>query len=113
MATIGTYDFPDHVKGDTFAGIQFTVVVNSSALILTGASIKAKFIGGYGFTYTLSTISGLTITGTLTGIFKVDVQTINWVADIYNYDIEIILQDGTIHTYLKGSWTILQDKSNG
>ena len=117
MATFQIYNFPDHIKGDTFNGVEFTLEVNSLPVDLTNASIKmylktqskacdvvAKFTTDNG---------KLTITDAVNGVFQFDNQIININAGTYDYDIEITLNNGTIKTYIKGTWKILQDITNG
>lgn len=114
-----TYDFPDHKKGDTFLGIQFEVLINSVAVNLTGATIKALFKGQYGYnSYRLSTVAttpsepvdgSITITNPTAGIFTVDNQVINWFADTYDYDMQITLSSGEVYTFFEGTFTIEAD----
>lgn len=114
-----TYDFPDHKKGDTFLGIQFEVLINSAAVDLTGAVIKGRFKGQYGYnTYLLSTeastvpepVDGsITVTDATAGIFTVDNQVIDWFADTYDYDMQITLSSGEVYTFFEGTFTIEAD----
>lgn len=107
-----TYDFPDHIKGDTFEGVQFTVTVNSVALDLTGATIKMQVrkspTSAVIDTYT-TTGGHLTITNAAGGIFTFDEQIISLASAKYYYDIQITLADATVKTYISGYWTITQD----
>ena len=107
MATRYEYDFSDHVRGDTYNGATFTVTVNSVALDLTGASISATFKKD-NFTYTLSTGNGLTISDAAGGEFQVDEQVINWREGKYRYDITFTLSDGSIKSYIYGTWNITE-----
>jgi hypothetical protein len=105
------YNFPDHIKGDTFNGVQFEVLVNTIALNLTGASIKMQMR----YTPTsvsvkeFNTTSGITITDATAGKFKINKQIIDIAFKKYFYDIEITLQTGEVYTYIKGTWNILAD----
>ena len=105
--SVVTYDFPDHLSGDTFAGVQFTVNRNGSALDITSAAIvmTVNEVGGI-VDYTLSVGSGVTITNGATGTFQVDAQIISWPPTTYRYKIKITLAGGEVHTYLSGGWTI-------
>jgi hypothetical protein len=112
MAT--TYNFPDHIKGDTYDGTQFTITVNSVALDLTGASIKmALKLEKDQATADLeltTTDGGITISNPPTsGIFSVAKQIIDVAVGKYFYDIQITLQDETVKTYISGRWKITQD----
>lgn len=108
-----TYNIPDHVKGDTFEGVQFNVTVNGSALNLTGATIKMQLKPnanpGTTATLTLDTTDGITITDAVNGQFEIDQQVIDIAADCYYYDIQITLSGGSVKTYIKGNWNITQD----
>lgn len=104
-----TYNFPDHIKNDTFNGVSFTVNVNSSPLNLTSGNIIASFRRGYDDPRTLITGSGITITNEASGQFRIDSSVINWPAGLYNYDIQITLSTGAVKSYIKGTWNIIQD----
>ncbi len=110
-----TYNFPDHIKGDTFSGTSFHIDVNGSDLNLSGATIEAEFKRSLTEDrQTLSTTNGaITITDATGGDFEIDEQIINWEPDTYTYDIEIILSGGETRTWIQGSWTILRDTTNG
>jgi hypothetical protein len=53
--------------------------------------------------------AGLTIIDAINGLFKINEQIIN--VDVYNYvyDIEIEFADGTIKTYIRGNFNILEE----
>lgn len=104
-----TYNFPDHIKNDTFDGISFTVNVNGSPLNLTGASILASFKKNFDTTKTLASPDDITITVPTSGQFTIDQKVIDWPAGTYNYDIAMTLNTGVIKTYIKGTWTIVED----
>lgn len=106
-----TYDFPDHVKGDTFEGVQFTITVNSSALNLTGATIRMqmRLNSNAPVVKEFSVGNGLTLTTPASGIFTFNKQVISVPPGVYYYDIQITLSNGDIKTYITGTWTIIQD----
>jgi len=109
MATIATYNFEDHISGDTFSGVQFEVLVNASALNLTGAAIKmqlkesasSKMIAEFSVAN-----SKLEITDAVAGKFSFKKQIVEVCPKNYVYDIEIILANNDKHTYIKGTWKI-------
>lgn len=112
------YKIPDHLKGDTFDGVIFTVSVNSVPLNLTDASFKMtlvkqapqKDIKVKTPVLTLTSPSGgLSLVNGPLGKFQINKQIINIPPDVYAYDIQITLADGTVKTYVKGTWKILQD----
>ena len=112
MAT--TYNFPDHIKGDTYDGTQFTIQVNGSALDLTGASIKMSM--KLDKTQTTADLELTTDNGGIvisnpptSGVFIVGNQIINPEVGNYYYDIQITLSDLRVKTYISGRWKIKQD----
>ena len=106
------YNFPDHIKGDTFAGVQFEVLVNNAPLDLTGASIrmylKKTMIRGEQHIYSTAN-NRLTLTNPSQGIFTFNQQTIDIESGDYVYDIEITMPNNNVHTYIRGNWRILKD----
>lgn len=112
------YKIPDHLKGDTFDGVVFTVSVNSTPLDLTGASLKMTLVKQAPqkdikvktpvLTLT-SPLGGLSLVNGPAGRFQIDKQIINVPPDVYAYDIQITLSDGTVKTYISGTWKILPD----
>jgi|WetSurMetagenome_2_1015567.scaffolds.fasta_scaffold283618_2 hypothetical protein len=108
----GKYDFPDTVKNDTFEGVVFTVTVNTVALNLTNASIKMQLRNpdNYYLALELSTDNlKIEITNAMAGIFSIVKQIVIIPAMTYIYDIQITLGDGSVKTYIAGTWKILQD----
>ena len=104
------YNFPQHINGDTFNGVTFTVSVNAVPLNLTDATIKmqARTQSGALALELTTTDNEIEITTPLSGIFSIKEQIIT-VTDPakFNYDIQITLSDGTIKTYIEGTWQIL------
>lgn len=107
------YKIPDHLRGDTFDGTVFTVTVNGIPLDLTGASIKMSLVTDlktFEPVLTLSTpSSGMSIVSATAGKFQINKQVISLAPNNYYFDIQITLADGTVKTYIKGTWKILQD----
>jgi len=108
------YNFPSHIKGDTFNGILFTVTINSAPLDLTDAELNmdlrltpdtpviAEHFDSEG--------NGITIDANpATGNFTFNAQIIDIPADNYYYDIEVTFPSGSVKTYIGGRWNILQD----
>jgi hypothetical protein len=107
-----TYDFPKHVKGDTWSVRTFTVEVNDLAKDLTGASIAMKVRDCKGnVLLSLSVGSGLTITVPTAGKFQIDAQVLDIIAGVHSYDIEITDAAGVIKTWIAGNLIIIQDKT--
>jgi hypothetical protein len=107
------YNFPNHCKGDTFQGVEFTLNRNAAPIDLTGASLRMmlrldKTVSPPALTLS-SPSGGLTITDAVNGVFTVDKQIISIDAGDYFYDIELTESNGDINTYIAGKWVILQD----
>ena len=123
MATIQSYNFKNHVKGDTFKGVSFTITIDTldslgvvtatTPLNLTGASIKMSLKTTKNTLKSeldLSTVNGkILITTPLEGKFQVVRQIVNVPAQLYYYDIQITLIDLSVNTYIEGQWKIIQD----
>jgi hypothetical protein len=110
MAT--EYNFTDTYTNTTFAGVSFTVTVNSSAVDLTDCYIKMNvkrrdIINSQN--YEFSTESGLTLVTPLSGIFTFDQQLISIPAGQYKYDMTFYFIDGTVKNYIYGEWNILEN----
>ncbi|PKN93026.1 MAG: hypothetical protein CVU44_11380 [Chloroflexi bacterium HGW-Chloroflexi-6] len=109
-----TYNFPDHLRGDTFDAIIFEVLVNSVALNLTGATVRIDLRKNGELYYRLKNNPGtgegsITVTDAAAGKFRVDEQIIDIPGNVYSHDIEITLASGRKKTYAGGSWTIRED----
>lgn len=115
MATIGTYNFPNHKKGDTFNGIQFTVNVNALPSDLTGCEIRMQLRNKNCVSvFEFSTINGrITITDAVNGVFQINALIIDVPVDTYNYDIQITYPPNTVKTYIEGTWKIVKEYTRG
>ena len=96
---VGYYNFPNHIKGDTFDGVLFTVLVNDVALDLTDAAVDMDLRLTPTTTIVAKTFStdngGITIqTPKTDGKFLINAQIVNIDAADYYYDIEITLSNG-------------------
>ena len=114
MATIVRKDLRDRIKNDTFSSVKFTIQDgNAVAIDLTGVAIAIKFryrCKTGSVVKTLSIGSGITLTTPLSGIFHIDEYTpIVMEVGKYYYDVEITFTDGTIKTYVWGTFNVLQD----
>ena len=100
-----TLNLPTAEYGDTFSGYQITLTVNGAAKDLTGATIVLTLADGYG---TLTTVDsgGITLTTPASGIFTIDEQIITFSQRTYNYEIKFTFSDGSIKTYIEGTWQI-------
>lgn len=107
------YNFPNHINGDTFNGIQFEVKVNNTAINLTGATIamqlRESIVGVNPIDFS-TTNSKITIVDAVNGKFKINKQIVQApICKTYLYDIQITLQNSDNYTYIKGSWNIVAD----
>ena len=104
----------DHIKGDTFEGVQFTLINSTTAtpIDLTSATIRVQFRKKkitWSLIKEITTTSGVTITDAVNGVFVIDSFILDWVEDRYYYDVEVTFPSGLIKTYIKGSIYIAQD----
>lgn len=104
------------VRGDTWPGFSTTITRNSSALNLTGATVRMqlkKSAGDSCYQLEFSSLSTLenviTITEPLSGKFTVEPEIITLTPREYIYDTQVMLGDGEVITILKGTFTVEQD----
>jgi hypothetical protein len=113
MASI--YNFKEHTRGDTFKEQGLVVSINGTPVDLAGAKIRMDLKASYNAPASLSLneTSGITIDLGTAGRFVIDEQIIDIDAGNYLYDIEITNSAGQVFTYVKGTFPILQDVTNG
>ena len=98
-----TYNFPNHQSGDTFLGVNFALLTGTDPMNLAGAKIEFAFVKAR----KLSTLTGeVEITNAAGGLFRVKSQIIAWQPRTYQYEMKITFANGTVRTYLSGSWLI-------
>lgn len=103
-----------NTKGDTFDAVAFQLRINGVNVNLTGATIKMQLKQRYcNSTAVLSLTSvgsaGITITNAAAGQFRINEQIINIPVWNYVYDIQIQFADGSVKTYVKGNFNILEE----
>ena len=108
----------DQYKGDTYDGVQFTLLntEDSSPIDLTGVIMKTQFryVSKKGsIEKEITTGDGITILDAVNGIFKIDSFTIDWAPAAYYYDIEMTFSSGIIRTYIEGTIKVAQDVTYG
>jgi hypothetical protein len=110
-----TYNFPPHIKGDTFEGKVFTILINGTPANLNGATIKMDLRKNKKETtpLTLRLMNGSGITILTNGSFQINPQVIDIPEEEYYYDIEITFASGEVHTWIGGTWPIIQDITHG
>ena len=102
------YNFPSHINGDTFDGVEFTITVNGSSLNLTSGSVVMTVLV-LGQPVLFSTVnSKMAVVGTPTsGVVEFSQQVVSFNAyGIFPYEITFYLGDGSIRTYISGTWEI-------
>lgn len=109
------YNIQPHLRGNTFDGLQFEVIINGSPKDLTHTTIKIDFRRGSKtgvIEKSLTNGLGITITDPVHGIFKMDMILADMPSAIYYYDVLFI--DGSVRkTYIEGTWAINQNVTNG
>lgn len=109
-----TYNFKDHYKGDTFNGIQITMLTGDgiTPVNLTGVDISVDFRKESKIGELLKNITvgnGITVTTPSTGIFVIEPFIIDWDPLKYYYDIEYTFSNNSVKTYVKGYIKVKQD----
>jgi len=101
------YEFPKHINGDTFSGVNFAMNVNGSPLDLTSASIVMDVSTPRFHTFfTNESGSGLSISGSNV---RFDEQVVNLSVGALDYEIRFTLNTGDIKTYISGSWLLTEN----
>lgn len=108
----------DQYKGDTYDGVQFTILntEDSSPVDLTGVVIKVQFRFGTkvgAIEKQIVTGDGITLSDPENGVFSINPFIIDWQAGSYYYDVEMTFQNGNVRTYIEGTIKVIQDVTNG
>jgi len=111
-----TYNFESIKIGDTYDGATFDVVRTPSPVVLTGAEIIFQVRKADVLYIEKRVGSGITISSAIQFILSpfivVSNQTgIELTADTYDYDIQFIFTDGTVKTYISGTFTVIKDNN--
>ena len=111
-----TYNFPEHIRGDTFKGVDFVMESNSLPLNLVGATIKSQFRpkrNQFDLAWEFSTTAGsIVIQGASNNIIHFNDKPgteMKVRPEVYLYDIEITFPSGLIKTYISGTFTVIDD----
>lgn len=110
------YRIADHLKGDYWDGLKFTIkdTVSNVPLDLTGCTVKIQFKKSAktgSLVEELTDTSGITVTA-LTGVIQMNGFKVDWDADIYYWDLQIVFPDDRPITYIEGTITITQDTTD-
>tara|TARA_R110000868_G_scaffold404665_1_gene683087 strand:- start:1378 stop:1719 length:342 start_codon:yes stop_codon:yes gene_type:complete len=107
------YNIPDHLRGDTWDGLTFTLSSNGVTASLTAvSSVVAEFRQDIDSPVALTlttTNSSILIVEPLSGIIQFTPQIIEIPFQTYVYDIQVNYTSGAKKTYTKGTWKILPD----
>ncbi len=118
MSVAAIVQIDNQYKGDTFDGVQFTLLntQNSTPIDLTGVNIKIQFRHNSKIGVIQKEITdgnGITIDDAVNGVFSVDSFIIDWPPIVYYFDVEITFPNGVVKTYIQGTIKVIQDITNG
>lgn len=111
MASIGQYNI-SALKGDTFNGLQMTLVKDGVAIDLTGATIKMDIRKDSKTGTSIDsrvTSDGITILDAVNGVLQIDAFKVLYPVGKYYYDLQITFAAGNVKTYIEGTFTVTQD----
>lgn len=118
MSVAAIVQIDNQYKGDTYDGVQFTLLntEDNSPIDLTGVNIKIQFrynskIGD--LQKEINNGDGVTISDAVNGVFSIDPFLIDWKPDLYFFDIQITFLNGIVRTYIQGTIKVIQDVTNG
>jgi hypothetical protein len=107
------YNFPNHISGDTFRGINaITLLENGIPINLTNCSIYMQFRSIFNLAspvvFEFSSDEGtIGVVVPENGVVSIPEQVIIAPAGEYDYDLQVMFPDGSVKTYLKGKFKIL------
>lgn len=79
---------------------------------LVDATIRMQFYDSTGaLAMTKTSSSGLAITSAINGIFKLNSFILTLAAGMYEYDCQVTFSNSVVSTYIKGTFNVLQDKT--
>jgi hypothetical protein len=113
---IQIYDIPNHLRGDTWVGINsISLSKDGIPLNLTNASVLMQFRKNVDSSVALELSTnngGIVILNALNGVIRIPSALIDMQYGTYQYDLQVTFADGFVKTYLKGSWSIVADISH-
>lgn len=117
MSKPGVYKIKDHYKGDTFDGVEFTILdgMDNSPINITNSAIKIQFRKSSNTGNLVKEInigSGITVVNAVGGVFRINSFLLNWDSGIHYYDVQITFPNNVVKTYIKGEILIIQDTTN-
>jgi hypothetical protein len=108
-----TYNFPNHISGDTFKGISSIALLEKGTPInLTDCSVYVQFRSIFNLAspvvFEFSSDAGnIGVIIPSLGVITIPSQIIDVPAGEYEYDLQVMFPNGSIKTYLKGKFKIL------
>ena len=106
----GTFDWPAQYAGDTAGAQSFNISRNGIPINLTGAVVRMQVreCGRPIPVLDLASNDGVSIviTDAESGMFRVGYYRNPPAPGSYVYDLEVTFPDGSVKTYLRGSYTI-------
>jgi len=110
---VTNYKLSDHIKNDTFEGVEFTFQDGDGVGIdLTGATVAIKFRQSCKTGVEVAektTAAGVTLTDAVNGVVTLDKFVIDWEIGTYYWDVQITAADGDVNTYIQGTLNVIQD----
>ena len=100
------YNFPCIIAGQTFNGVEFTILVNGNPVNII--AVEATFLSTKG-KFVLTNGAGFTIIDGPNGKIGLDKQIIDWPFGSYDYQIKTTLFGGDEKYYISGKWVILKE----
>ena len=97
-----TYNFPSHISGDTFPGLDFQLIINGAVKSLTGVKIIMR-VGMREFS---SERGEIVIMDEAQGRFRFIEQVVRMRAMTYRYKMVFMFPGGKRKSYLTGTWII-------
>ncbi|MFV8339126.1 hypothetical protein ACNQGL_07630 [Flavobacterium sp. LB3P21] len=101
------YNFPDHLKGDTFLAKQINFGINITDAII---AMQFKTTVNSPTSFFWSTVdNSITIIDPINGIVQINNKGLDFAPAKYIYDCQITFNNGIVKTFFGGSITIVQD----
>jgi hypothetical protein len=110
-----TYNFPDHISGDTWKGVSsITILENNSAVDLTDCDVFIQFrpiknLASPVFLELSTYNNTISVVIPVSGLISIPKQIVNIPVGEYNYDLQINFPTGVSKTYLKGTFNVLPE----
>ena len=106
------WDIPAHITGTTHDAFTMEYSEDGSPIDLTGSTIVMNIVRyeGAPAIVSFSVGSGITLSDPTNGIYSWDAFTCTLTAGEYLHETVITLSGGEIRRYLRGRWTIIENR---